>query len=106
MKLALLIVLLVLGACAHHGKKGHDCSCDKKKEVVAAPVEFEGNCPMGLCRKKGKVKCDPNITAAYKGKNYCFSTIEARDTFMKDIDKNVKEAQERWADIITGRPRG
>ena len=89
----------------HKGGKDHDCSCDKKKEVVQAPVEFDGHCPMGLCRKKGKVKCDPSITAAYKGKNYCFSNTEARETFMKDIEKNVKQAHETWGSMIDGNRR-
>ena len=105
MRIALIALLLVVGACSH-GKKGCENCAKEKKEVVAAPVEFEGHCAMGLCHKKSaKVKCDPNITAAYKGKNYCFSTTEARDAFMKDIDSNVKKAHQTW-NSIGGPPRG
>lgn len=100
--------MLVLGACSHgqghHGKahhgKDHKCNCDKKAAVAPLAVEFDGNCAMGLCRKGAKVKCDPTITAAYQGKNYCFSSEEARDTFMKDIEGNVKKSNDAWNAII------
>lgn len=101
----LLTMMLVLGACSHGGKKDHHgkdhkCNCEKKAEVKPVAVEFDGNCAMGLCRKGAKVKCDPTITAAYQGKNYCFSSEEARETFMKDIDGNVKKSNGAWNAII------
>ncbi|MBY0515954.1 MAG: hypothetical protein K2P81_03525 [Bacteriovoracaceae bacterium] len=102
MKYLLIVALLFIAACSHHKK----CeSCDLKKAVTESKaVEFDGHCANGLCLKKMKVKCDPTITAAYKGKHYCFSSEEARDTFMKDIDNNVKKAHESWASIIGGNP--
>lgn len=101
----MLAMMLVLGACSHGGKGGHHgkdhkCNCDKKAEVKPVAVEFDGHCAMGLCRKGAKVKCDPTITAAYQGKNYCFSSEEARDTFMKDVDKNVKNANDAWNTVL------
>ena len=104
----MLAMMLILGACSHGGKGGHHgkdhkCNCDKKAEVKPVAVEFDGNCAMGLCRKGAKVKCDPTITAAYQGKNYCFSTEEARDTFMKDIDGNLKKSNTAW-DMLNRAP--
>jgi hypothetical protein len=97
----MLAMMLVLGACSHgvkggHHGKDHKCNCEKKAEVKPVAVEFDGNCAMGLCRKGAKVKCDPTITAAYQGKNYCFSSEEAREAFMKDIDGNLKKSNTAW----------
>jgi YHS domain-containing protein len=97
----MLLMTVILGACSHGGKGGHHgkdhkCNCDKKAEVKPVAVEFDSNCAMGLCRKGAKVKCDPTITAAYQGKNYCFSSEEARETFMKDIDGNLKKSNRAW----------
>jgi hypothetical protein len=102
MKALLVIMLIVLAGCAHHHNKDHKCACDKKAEIQSAPVEFDGFCAMGLCRKGQKVKCDPEITAAFKGKNYCFSTLEARDTFMKNVDANTKKAHAVWGTNFGG----
>ncbi len=105
MKALLLIALtIVLSGCAHkkhhdhHAeKKDHDCNCSKAAEAPKAVVmEFDGACPMGLCRRNKKVACDPEITLAHQGKNYCFSSLEARETFMKDINGNLKTANKRW----------
>lgn len=106
MKLLLLILsLFVFAGCAHKhkdhhdhiAKKDHDCNCSKAAESVK-PVafEFDGSCAMGLCRKGQKVKCDPEITLAHQGKSYCFSTLEARETFMKDLNGNLAKANNRW----------
>ncbi|MFP5492413.1 MAG: hypothetical protein ACLGG0_12990 [Bacteriovoracia bacterium] len=116
MKALLVIMLIALAGCAHHHKghghhhaekkdhhgKDHKCNCDKKAEIKSAPVEFDGHCAMGLCRKGQKVKCDPEITAAFKGKNYCFSSLEARDTFMKNVDANAKKAHAVWGSSFGG----
>jgi len=101
--LLIILTLLTLSACAHkhhdhHAeKKDHDCNCSKAAEAPKPQAyEFDGLCPMGLCRKGQKVKCDPEITLAHKEKNYCFSSLEARETFMKDIEGNLKTANKRW----------
>ena len=97
--LFLVISLLILGSCAHKHKekKDHDCHCAKASEAPK-PVafEFDSFCPMGLCRKGEKVKCDPEITLAHQGKTYCFSSLEARETFMKDLSNNISNATKRW----------
>jgi hypothetical protein len=108
MKILLLIAFaLMFSACAHkkhHAhhdhqaeKKDHDCHCSKAEAPKPVAMEFDGACPMGLCRRNQKVTCDPEITLAHKGKNYCFSTLEARETFMKDIEGNLKTANKRWS---------
>ena len=99
MKALIVIMLIALAGCAHHHKgDGHG----RKAEVKSEPIEFDGHCAMGLCRKGQKVKCDPEITAAFKGKSYCFSTLEARDTFMKNVDANTKKAHAVWGTNFGG----
>jgi YHS domain-containing protein len=98
----MLALLLVLGACSHGGKSGghhgkdHKCNCSKAEKPKPIAYEFDNNCAMGLCRKEAKVPCDPTITAAFNGKHYCFSSEEARATFMKDAEANAKKAHEVW----------
>ncbi len=105
MKILLLLgIAFLVSACAnkkHHDhqaeKLDHDCHCSKTAETVKpAAFEFDGACPMGLCRKGQRVKCDPEITLAHAGKNYCFSSLEARETFMKDLNGNLVKANNLW----------
>lgn len=83
------LVVLSFTGCAH---KVHEAQV--KKETKA--MEFDGNCGMSLCLKKTKVKCDPEITLEYKGKNYCFSGADARDKFVENIDANIRSANDQW----------
>jgi len=103
----MLALMLILGACSHGKGKSGCTSCDKEKKAVTAnkAVEYDGHCAMGLCLKSQQVKCDPTITAAYKGKNYCFSSEKARDNFMKDIDANVMKSNKAWEEIDRRGPR-
>jgi YHS domain-containing protein len=94
---SLALLLFVLAACAH--KKDPCCGETAKAEYKAQVFEFDNSCPMGLCRKGIKVKCDPEITLAHKGKNYCFSSLESRETFIKDLNGNLKKASLRWEKI-------
>jgi len=103
MKQVLMVMVLALGptACATSNRRVEEQQLAEVKQQTKA-YEFDGNCGMGLCRKKGRVPCDPRITLEYKNKNYCFSSTEARDTFIRDIDNNIEMAQEQWSSVGAG----
>jgi hypothetical protein len=97
-----LFSVFMLGSCAHKKKC---CGGEAKPASSVQAFEFENTCPMGLCRKGQRVKCNPEITLAHKGKNYCFSSLEARSEFMKDVNGNIKKAAERWKMMPSASPR-
>ena len=92
-----VLFLLALGACASR----------QPKPVVAAPTPtvkkveaaYGGNCGMGLCHKK-MVKGDEKYSTDYKGQHYIFSSQEAKDKFMKNIDANIALANKAWESAL------
>lgn len=103
MKLLLCLVLLFgFSACAH--KKSCDKPACSKKAEVKEDVAFDGNCPMGLCMKK-VVKGEKQHRVEYKGKIYYFSTAEAKDQFLSNIDDNIKKANTQWRNQAINRVR-
>lgn len=92
-----LVLLLTFAACA-----------SKEQKPVASPVVTEtekidkknvaygGNCGMGLCLKK-RVKGDTKYGVDYKGKTYLFSSAEARDKFVSNMDRNIELANKHWS---------
>lgn len=101
---SLITVLTLFVGCAATTERREAQNLAQAKKASKA-FEFDGHCGMGLCRKKDRVPCDPTITVEYKTKNYCFSTEEARDTFLRDIDKNIRMANENWAAFGGGMSR-
>jgi len=91
-----LSLLLVLTGCAQERlrQQAEVHEAEVKKETKAA--EFDGHCGLNLCLKKNMVKCDPNVTLEYKGKNYCFVDTDARDKFIEKIEYNLRSANEQW----------
>ena len=65
--------------------------------VFAAMGEFADNCAFGMSMGKA-VKTDCSIAEKIGGKNYCFSSEEAKATFMKDSSLLAK-AQENWTKL-------
>lgn len=99
--IALSVLALALAACSSAEKRA-ETQAITNAQNEGKMFEFDGNCGMGLCRKKARVPCNVDITLEYKGKNYCFSSTEARDTFVQNIDNNIKMANERWSSIGGG----
>ena len=99
--LVLALVLTGITACSSASKRQEEQNIAQAKKDAKA-FEFDGYCGMGLCRKKNRVPCNPEITHEYKGKNYCFSSSEARATFIRDIDNNIRMANEQWSAIGGG----
>jgi YHS domain-containing protein len=103
MKLLLCLALMFgFSACAH--KKSCDKPACSKKTEVKEDVAFGGHCPMGLCLKK-VVKGEKQHRVEYKGKIYYFSTAEAKDKFLANIDNNIKKANAEWDNQGMGRIR-
>lgn len=55
--------------------------------------EFNNECAYGLSLGK-HVKTDCSVSEKIDGKNYCFSSGEAKTKFMADAKGNMKKAQE------------
>jgi YHS domain-containing protein len=91
------LLLLTLGACAsYHQKPNEAAQAAPVAAEVKNPAAYNGHCPMGLCLKK-MVKGDEKYDVEYKGKRYIFSSPEARDKFVSNIDANIKKANNHWA---------
>lgn len=95
MRLVLSFCLLSLFAvsCASHHPGSE---AEKEAQLAALGPAYGGNCAMGMCKKKvvpGKLK----YKVDYRGNRYVFSSEEARDTFLSDLDKNIATANAEWA---------
>lgn len=66
--------------------------------AFAAMGEFADNCAFGMSIGKA-VKTDCSIAEKIGGKNYCFSSEEAKATFMKDPNALLAKAQENWTKL-------
>lgn len=65
--------------------------------VAAAEPELDGLCAMGLAEgKRIKTDCSINWTAP-DGKLYCFGNADSRDFFIKDPERNIERAREKFA---------
>jgi YHS domain-containing protein len=96
MKLVLfLLFTLVLGSCASEQERIQK-TADKAEMSKGANLAYGGNCAMGMCHKKvhpGNAK----HSVDYKGKRYLFTSDDARDKFISDIENNIKNADKEWA---------
>lgn len=93
MKLVLgFLLIFTFAACTSHHPGSE---AEKEAKIAAIKPAYEGHCAMGLCRKK-RVPGEANYSVMYKGNKYLFSSEEARDTFLSDIDKNIKNANREW----------
>lgn len=95
MRLVLSLCLLSLFAisCASHHPGS---AAEKEAKLAALEPAYGGNCAMGMCKKKtvpGKLK----YKVDYRGNRYLFSSEEARDTFLADLDRNIDRANTEWA---------
>ena len=94
-----LLVSMAFSSCAHQKKCDESSPCQKEGSYKKAETEttfaYDGHCPMGLT-KKLKVKGNPKYRVEYKGKNYLFSSPEARDSFLSKIDHHIKKADNHW----------
>lgn len=98
---SLILLLSLPMACTSASKRAEEQNLATAKKHAKA-FEYDNYCAGGLCRKRGRVPCNPEITLEYKGKNYCFSSDESRDHFIRDIDNNIKMADEQWSAIGGG----
>jgi len=104
MKVLLCLVMLFgLGACAHKKNCPDKSACSKKSEVKEN-IAFDGHCPMGLCLKK-VVKGEKQHRVEYKEKVYYFSSAEAKNKFLANIDDNIKKANTHWGNQPMNRVR-
>jgi YHS domain-containing protein len=96
-------LLVLISACANYRTTSNTPSSNSEPVPVpvpmitenAAPAAYEGNCAMGMCLKK-KVKGDERYSVDYKGKHYVFSSPQARDKFLANIDRNINLANRQW----------
>lgn len=70
-------------------------------ETKTIKPAFGGHCAMGLCAKK-KVMGDEKYSVEYKGERYLFSSAEARDKFLSNIDKNIELARNEFKSLGQG----
>lgn len=93
MKLVLgLLMVFSFAACTSH-HPGSEAEKDAK--IAAIKPEFEGKCANGLChniKKQGNEK----YSVYYRGKKYLFSSENARDEFLSNIDANIEKANKQW----------
>jgi YHS domain-containing protein len=93
MKWALCILMILsLVSCAN--RREHN-PATQSPVVTSAPAEYNGQCAMGMCLKKNVVGTE-KYSVDYKGKHYIFSSEEARDKFLSNIDANIKRANKQW----------
>jgi uncharacterized protein YjbI with pentapeptide repeats/YHS domain-containing protein len=59
---------------------------------MAGAAEMGDNCTVGLSMGQ-MVQTDCSVKTEYKGKTYCFSSEEAKKTFMADPDAVIKKAK-------------
>ena len=89
-----LVILLSIGGCANREDKTVQPTT-ANATAEKSEVAFGGHCAMGLCLKK-KVKGDPKYSVDYKGKTYLFSSEEAKQNFLKDVDGNIAKANKQF----------
>lgn len=91
-----LLLLVTLTGCATEQqniqKKADKAEASESTSTTAA---YGGKCAMSLCHKKD-VQGDPRYNVEYKGQKYLFSSEEARDKFLLDIEGNIKKADQHW----------
>jgi YHS domain-containing protein len=68
-----------------------------KKEEPAVQYEYGGTCAAAMKANKPEIKGDPAYSLEHKGRHFCFSSPEARDSFKKNIDKNIAIADRNYA---------
>jgi YHS domain-containing protein len=66
--------------------------------AFAAMGEFADNCAYGMSMGKA-VKTDCSVAQQIGGKNYCFSSEEAKATFMKEQNAMLAKAQDNWTKL-------
>jgi len=63
--------------------------------TFASAAEMGDQCAWGLANGK-HVKTDCSVNMEKDGKTYCFSSKEAKDSFMKAPEKNMTKAKETY----------
>ena len=84
-----VLLTMFLASCAHHHNKT-DHHHHKYEKQCAYSVAH------GDLKTKGKVE----YKFEHGGKTYYFSTSEKLNDFKKDLETNIKRANQNWADRV------
>jgi hypothetical protein len=92
------VLVLTLSACAHHEVTPTAAQPEPAPVATPAKVEYEfgGRCAASVKANHFDVQGDPKYTIENGGKTYCFSSAKARDTYSRNLDKNIKTSQRNW----------
>jgi YHS domain-containing protein len=89
--------LVVLASACSSAPKPADQIVVTHKAADKMNVEFDGKCAMGVANGLMDHLGKADYRVDYKNKTYYFESADARDKFLKQIDKNVKRANLAWA---------
>lgn len=66
-------------------------------------MAYNCHCAQAVCDKKLEVKGDENITFEKDNMTYCFSSIEEKNKFIQDLDKNIERANKNWLETSSNK---
>ena len=96
-KLKWILAAVVIGlgsfACAH---KEESQAPVVQMDVEKGNYAYGGRCAASMTKNQFDVQGDPKYTLEHKGKTYCFSSADARDSFKRDTVKNIETADRHW----------
>jgi YHS domain-containing protein len=98
--LPLLFSALILAGCSSSEKATDTTTAvasDVKTEEPKIQYEYGGSCANAMKANKTNIKGDPAYSLEHDGRHFCFSSEKARDSFKKNIDKNIATADRNWA---------
>jgi hypothetical protein len=101
---ATLLGTMAVGCSSSPTQKPYDAVVVDKSDPHHTVVEFDGSCADGVTQGKYDVKGRKQYSLSVGPKTYYFSSVAARDHFMKDYEDNSKKADQMWAMRDTGSP--
>ncbi len=81
-----VLLTMFLASCAHHNKTEHHHH------------KYEKQCAYSVAHGDLKTKGKVEYKFEHGGKTYYFSTSEKLNDFKKDLETNIKRANQNWAD--------
>ena len=84
------IIALSGSACAHH-----DTNVEHHHHEEAQ-ASFDGYCAYSVAQNNFGILGKKDYSFEHAGMTYYFSSEEKMKTFKKDLDKNLKSANEHW----------
>jgi Tfp pilus assembly protein PilF len=99
--LPLLFFALILAGCSSSEKTEttatQGAASDVKSQESKIQYEYGGSCAAAMKANKTGIKGDPAYSLEHNDRHFCFSSEKARDSFKKNIDKNIADADRNWS---------